>query len=81
MCKICIKLKRHGYYPLQLIDEIGKSRHGATSDYRPVDESVLKENQYSGSKENQYSGSKEYRNTVLIESSDDDFDQCEWADY
>ncbi|CAK6956423.1 germ cell nuclear acidic protein [Scomber scombrus] len=65
----------------KLIHEIGKSRHGATSDYRPEDESAWpaqlfhSDSEDDPEKENQYSGGKEYRNKALIESSDDDFDQ------
>lgn len=68
------------------MEETGKSRQGATSEYRPHEEVSPAQLFFSDSeddpeKENQYSEGKEYRNKVLIESSDDDFDQCEWTDY
>ncbi|XP_054453839.1 germ cell nuclear acidic protein [Anoplopoma fimbria] len=65
----------------KLISSIGKPRHTAMSGHRSVYHSAspvqlpLSDSEDSPEKENQYSKSNHYRNTPLIESSDDDFDQ------
>ncbi|GLD62066.1 acidic repeat-containing protein-like protein [Lates japonicus] len=67
----------------KLISSIGKTRHAATSGHQPVDRSVspihlgLSDEDDDDDKENQCSKSNGYRNNYLIESSDDDFDQCD----
>lgn len=61
---------------------IGKSRHAGTSSQESVDPSTvpnpnaLSETEVDPDKENQYFNGNTYRNKSLIESSDDDFDQC-----
>lgn len=58
---------------------IGKTRHDATSGPRsasPV-QLVFSDSEDAAEKENQPSMCNDYRNKSLIESSDDDFDQCE----
>lgn len=61
---------------------IGKTRHAASSSHRSVDWSAspvqfaLSDSEDDPEKENQYSKGNDYRNKSLIESSDDDFDQC-----
>lgn len=77
----------HLFFPhfhfLQLLEEIGKSRHGATSSYQSMDAQVrspffpLSDNKNDEDKENQCSKGSSYRTKSLIESSDDDFDHCE----
>lgn len=68
---------------LQLISAIGKTRHAATSSHHPVAQSAspvqlfLSEDEDDPDKENKYCIGNEYRSKALIESSDDDFDQCE----
>lgn len=64
---------------------IGKTRHAAASGHRSVDRSAspvrlaLSDSDDDPEKEN-YSKGNAYRNKSLIESSDDDFDQCEWVE-
>lgn len=68
----------------KLLSTIGKSRHAATSGAQSADWSaspahlVLSDSEDDAEKENHYSKSNAYRNKSLIESSDDDFDQCEF---
>lgn len=63
---------------------IGKSRHEATSDHQPVNRSAapvqlgLSGSEDDPDKENQCIRGNQYRNNYLIESSDDDFDKCEF---
>nr|XP_046262933.1 acidic repeat-containing protein [Scatophagus argus]XP_046262934.1 acidic repeat-containing protein [Scatophagus argus]XP_046262935.1 acidic repeat-containing protein [Scatophagus argus]XP_046262936.1 acidic repeat-containing protein [Scatophagus argus] len=63
----------------KLLSSIGKHRHAATSAHRSVDPSAsavqLSDSEDDPDKENQISRGNNYRNTSLIESSDDDFDQ------
>lgn len=59
---------------------IGKTRHAGTSCHQSVDGSngpspgALSDSEVDPEKENHHNN---YRNNSLIESSDDDFDQCE----
>lgn len=71
-----------GYlFLFQLQGAIGKSRHGATSSHQFVDGDTqspflaLLENKEDEDKENR---GNSYRNKSVIESSDDDFDHCEF---
>lgn len=65
------------------MSSIGKTRHAATSSHRSVDGSAtpgppaLSDSEDDPEKENQCSNGNDYRNKSLIESSDEDFDQCE----
>ncbi|KAJ4945493.1 hypothetical protein JOQ06_023177 [Pogonophryne albipinna] len=66
----------------KLISSIGKTRHPATSSFgslAPTASPVqsLCNSEDDPEKENQYSKGNDYRNKYLIESSDDDFDQCD----
>lgn len=63
---------------------IGKTRHAGTSSHQSVDRSTLpspgspSDDEIDPEKENQYFSDNKYRNNSLIESSDDDFDQCKF---
>ncbi|KAM8910957.1 germ cell nuclear acidic protein isoform 2-T2 [Spinachia spinachia] len=65
----------------KLINSIGKPRHTATNRHRRVDHSsspvqlCLSDGEDNPEKENQCSKRHKYRNTPLVESSDDDFDK------
>lgn len=62
---------------------IGKTRHAGTSCHQSVDGSTgpspgaLSDSEVDPEKENHHFNGNNYRNKSLIESSDDDFDQCE----
>lgn len=62
---------------------IGKTRHAGTSGPQSVDGSTgpspgaLSDSEVDPEKENHHFNGNNYRNKSLIESSDDDFDQCE----
>lgn len=62
---------------------IGKTRHAGTSRHQSVDGSTgpspgaLSDSEVDPEKENHHFNGNNYRNKSLIESSDDDFDQCE----
>lgn len=64
----------------ELLETIGRSRHGATSSYQSMDGEVqslsvpLLDNKENDNKENKCFKGNGYRNKSLIESSDDDFD-------
>lgn len=63
---------------------IGKTRHAGTSSHQYVDGSPLpspgspSDGELDPEKENQYFSGNKYRNNSLIESSDDDFEQCKY---
>lgn len=74
---------RHFHY-FQLQGAIGKNRHGASSCFQSVDGVVPSsvfppfDHRDDEDKENKCSKGTGYRNKSLIESSDDDFDHCEF---
>lgn len=65
---------------------IGKTRHAGRSSHQSVARSTRpspgspSDDEVDPEKENQYFSDNTYRNNSLIEFSDDDFDQCKFAD-
>lgn len=71
------------FHFFQLIGTISKTRHASTSGYQAVDRSAspvqlcLSESEDDPDKENQCIKDNHYRSKSVVDSSDDDFDQCE----